>query len=183
MRGAICLVLACGTSARDPTRLEAAIAADLETRLGVAVVTRCGYAIPMCSARLPDGTQLPIEVTLSGDSYEWRVRGLVVNAAAIERYLAEELADLGAPQTVRCLPQVRALAEGERLACALQRGGTAFVTVGADGATAVELALDPAAAAARAEVLTPERERDLERASRALADSEDDGDDESDEPR
>ena len=180
VRGALCLVLACGTSARDPTRLEAAIAADLRARLGVVVVTRCGYEIPMCRAQLADGTQLPIEVTLVDGSYEWRVRGLLVTTGAIERYLAEELGDLGAPQGARCLPQVRAIAPGERLACALDRGGTAFVAVRADGTTTVEVALDPAAAAARAEVLTPERERDLESASRALADRGDEGDDEGD---
>lgn len=189
VRGAICLALACRGSARDPTRLETAITADLQKRLDVGVVTRCGLAIPMCVAELADGTRLPIEVTLRGGDYDWRVRGLIVNTTAIEAYLADELADLGVPQAARCLPHVRALAAGERLSCSLEKGGTAFVTVQSDGTTAVELALDPAAAAARAEVLTPARERELEAASRALADTpdgdvangnDDESDDESD---
>lgn len=184
-RGAICLAVACSGTVRDPTRLETAIASDLEARLGVGVVTRCGYAIPMCSATLPDGTVLPIEVTIHADSYEWRVHGLLVNTAAIEAYLRDELADLEVPQSARCLPHVRALAAGERISCALGNGGTAFVTVRSDGSTAVELALTPAAAAARSDVLTPVRERALEAASRKLAETPDvanDNDDSDDVP-
>ena len=170
--GAICLALACGGSVRDPTRLETAITDDLQKRLGVGVVTRCGYAIPMCSAQLPDGTVLPIEVTIHQDAYDWRVHGLLVATEALETYLVAELADLGAPQTARCLPHVRAIAAAERITCALGNGGTAFVTVRSDGTTSVELALDPAAAAVRAEKLTPVRERALEAASRKLADTD-----------
>ena len=137
----------------------------------------------MCTAQLPDGTSLPIDVTLHDGSYDWRVRGLLVTSEAIETYLAAELADLGVAQAAHCVPRVRAIVAGERLSCSLGGGGTAFVTVAADGSTAVELALGPAAAAVRSEVLTPEREQALERASRALADTGDDGNDDSDEPR
>lgn len=176
--GAICLA-ACGrsSSAPPPTPVELAISHGLLERFGVAVGTTCTGLYPACVAQLPDGTELPIDLRFTGGAWDWRVRGRVISTDAIERYLREELTDLGASQGVRCAPHVRALVAGERIACWLERGGTAFVTVRADGATSMEIVLDPAAAAARSELVPPERERELEQTSRALAHMADDEED------
>jgi hypothetical protein len=60
---------------------------------------------------------------------------------------------------------VQRLVPGQRLACTLSGGGAACVQVAADGALSLELALDPATAAARGSAAT---EADLLHRSRAL---------------
>ncbi len=79
----------------------------------------------------------------------WHVDGLVVRVAVIETYLTQLVADLGARQRVDCGRVLRRLEPGDRIACALERGGTAFVTVHADGSFEPEVVLDPASAHAR----------------------------------
>jgi hypothetical protein len=115
-------------------------------------------------AELPDGARIAIAIAPSGAGWTWRIDKLVVAAAPIETYLHETLGDLGAAQHVNCGPRVRVLRAGDRFACALERGGKAFVTVAADGTFAVELELDPRAAAARSEDIA---DKDLVRRSRS----------------
>jgi hypothetical protein len=181
VRGAICLfVLGCHgretAEDREPLRIEAEIDRALTQRFGVGVVTTCGIAIPPCTTLLPDGTRLPIALSWSATGWDWRVVGLVISTDQLEAYLRDEVADLGAPQGVRCAPHVRAIEPGERIECWLARGGKAFVTVRANGTTAVEIQLDAAAANARSEVVTPAREAELEKVSRDLAHADDEGD-------
>lgn len=175
LTGAICLA-ACsaGRSSEPPTQLEVNIDRELLARLGVAAVTTCTGLVPPCSAKLSDGTVLPIDLTWTTAGWDWRVRGRVITTDQLESYLRDELADLGAAQGVRCAPRVRAITAGDRIVCGLALGGKAFVTVRGNGTTSVELDLDAASAKARSEVVTPERERELERASRALARMADD---------
>ncbi len=170
VHGALCLA-ACGgkPAAEAPTPLEAAIDRGLNERFGVPVVTVCTGMIPPCTTLLPDGTVLPIELAWRSGGWDWRVHGLVITTDQLEAYLHDEVADLGAAQGVRCAPRIRAIVANERIECSLARGGKAFVDVHADGTTAVELVLDAAAANARSELVTPQRERDLEATSRALA--------------
>lgn len=173
--GAFCLAACGGKSPPDePTPLEAAIDRALTARFGVPVVTGCSGLIPPCKTLLPDGTQLPIELAWRGGGWDWWVKGLVITTDQLEAYLRDEVADLGAPQGVRCAPRIRVIAANERIECWLAHGGKAFVDVHADGTTAVEVVLDAAAANARSELVTPERERELEAASRALAKMADD---------
>jgi hypothetical protein len=131
--------------------------------------------IPPCAVRLPDGTDVPIDLTWTARGWDWRVRGLLITTDEIEAYLRDEVSDLGAPQGVRCAPKIRVITAGERIECWLARGGKAFVTVRADGTTAIELAMDATAANARSELVTPARERELDSASRALEHADDDG--------
>lgn len=175
VRGALCLAACDGKPAADaPTPLEAAIDHALTERFGVPVVTACSGLIPPCKTLLPDGTVLPIELAWRGGGWDWRVRGLVITTEQLEAYLRDQVADLGAPQGVRCAPRIRAIVPNERIECWLARGGKAFVDVHADGTTGVEIVLDAAAANARSELVTPERERELEATSRALAHMADD---------
>ncbi|CAN5905849.1 hypothetical protein BH11MYX3_BH11MYX3_18410 [soil metagenome] len=138
------------------------------------MVTSCTGMVPPCAAKLPDGTVLPIDLRWTKGGWDWRVRGRVITTEQLESYLRDEVADLGAPQGVRCAPRVRAITVGERIECWLAHGGKAFVTVRADGSTSVEVDLDAASANARSEVVTPEREQELERTSRVLARMADD---------
>jgi hypothetical protein len=62
------------------------------------------------------------------------------------------------------------------VACTLSGGGAAFVQVAADGSTTLELALDKASAAARTELVTPERDRELTLQSKRLEDLEGESD-------
>lgn len=178
LRGALCLA-ACGKAspADGPTQLEAAIDRGLRKRFGVSVVTTCTGLVPPCQALLPDGTALPIELRWKNGGWDWRVRGLVITTDELEVYLRDELADLGAPQRVRCAPRIRRIVANERIECWLEQGGKAFIDVHADGTTAVEMVLDAAGANARSEVVTPERERELAATSRALAHMADDEED------
>ena len=178
-------LVACGRDdgPRPRSELEAAIDAELHRRFGVTARTRCLGIFPGCHARLPDGALLPIAVTaLANGGWEWQVDGMVIESAPVEAYLRDELAAMGAAQDATCGPPIRRVVAGERLECALANGGTAFVTIRADGSTAFELELDPIAARIRSEPLTAAHEEALTRASRALeaaeasaADGEDEG--------
>ncbi len=154
------------------------IDAALHDRFGVAVTVRCPFYLPACRALLPDGTALSISLRPAGAELEWRVDGLVITTDEIEAYLRDELADLGAAQGVRCAPRIRHVQPDERIECWLANGGKAFVTVHVDGTTSVELALDLASANARSEVVTPKRDHELLRLSRALENNDDDDEDE-----
>lgn len=160
------------------SHLERAIEAELGARFGARVRARCPPGGPSCTARLPDGTELPIELTRLADEWQWSVQGLVIATDDLARHLELVVADLGAPQAVRCAPRVQRIAPGDRITCELEHGGAAFVTVAADGATAFEVVLDAEAAAARAEEVTPERERALAATSEALAPRAEDANDE-----
>lgn len=164
------VLAACGGSSRDASSsLERAIDVALTQRLGIAVRTHCLGYLPRCAAVLPDGDTLPIAVTTTTGSTTWHVDGLLVTTDQLEAYLRDELADLGAPQTARCAPRIRLLAANARIECRLQHGGAGFVTVHADGTFALELVLDPAAATARSEPITPARDQELTTTSHALA--------------
>src|SRR5439155_25911510 len=132
---------------------------------GAPVTVSC--AIATCRAELA-GLALPIRVAADGSAWAWNVDGRVVDTAPIAAYVDGMLADLHVKQTASCGAKVVYLPRGERLACALSGGGRAFVDVAPGGALAVELALDRAAAAARGEPSTPERDRELDKMSRAL---------------
>ncbi len=116
----------------------------------------------MCRAFV-GSTVLPIAVKSEKGEWAWHVEGQVVQTAPIAARIADELTDLGVAQTVDCGGAVVKIAVGERLTCRLSGGGAAFATIAKDGSVALELALDPGAAAVRSE--TP---RDLTQTSRAL---------------
>ena len=172
----IALAISCGgddgASSPAGSRLERAIDAELARRFGAGVRTQCLRVGPWCTARLPDRTgppiELPIELRRLDGEWEWSVRGLVVATDEIESHLRLEVAELGAPQAVRCAPRIQRITPGDRIACDLEHGGKVFVTIAGDGATAFEIVLDPGAAVARSEELTPERERALSAISEAL---------------
>ncbi len=119
-----------------------------------------------CRADLGDAV-LPIVI----DKGTWAVDGLLVRSEPIERYLKDALADLGAPQRVRCGPAIRSVAPGERIECALERGGKAFAVIAADGSFTPEIDLDPAAAAARS---TEQAPPPTDRSSGSGSDDDDD---------
>lgn len=176
------LVAACGGGGGAepaPTPLERSIDEALGARFGMTVVTRCPPLVPACSVLLPDGGRLPIFV----DGSEWRVIGMVVVSDVLEDYVRAELADLGAVQGVRCAPRVRRVDPGERIECWLAHGGKAFITVHRDGSTGVEIELDQAAARARSEPDSPEAANALVKASHALENAPEDGEDDDDHPR
>lgn len=158
--------------------IERAIDRELGARFGVGVVTQCHPYAPGCVARLPDGGSLPISLIKLGTEWEWRVVGLVITTNEIEAYLREEVADLGAPQGVRCAPKIRRIDPGDRIECWLANGGKAFVTVRVNGSISVEVVLDARSANARSELITPAREQELSTSSRALEHSENFDDDE-----
>jgi hypothetical protein len=144
--------------------LETRIARELTAKLGVPVTTRCavvGGTPIACHAVLADGTPLPIAIAAGS----WQIPGHVIATAPIQSYVQGVLHDLGVAQQATCGPAVRRLAPGERIACSLSGGGEAFVEIARDGALAVELDLDPAAAAARTH---GESDAELVRRSRAL---------------
>jgi hypothetical protein len=164
-------VLACGDTPRetvpitieDPVaRLERTIASDLEVKLGRDVKVRCTPPA-RCTADLGDAT-LPITLALSRDGWTWHIDGMLVRTGPIETYLRETVHDLGADQRISCGAPIRSIVVGERIACSLERGGTAFVAVHADGSFGVEVALDRGAAAARTDAAD---EADLLQRSRA----------------
>lgn len=181
MRLLLLALVACG-SAPDPvaatheSKLATAIARDLTARLGAAPAVHCDYlwSIPFrCVATLPDKSKVQIAIRDTGTQYAWRAIGPILQVAPVEQYIKDELADLGAAQSVFCGARIQRV---DRLTCELERGGKAFVAIAADGTFTVELALDPAAAKARSD-----GPADLEVRSKALAHTEDD-DDEVDSP-
>lgn len=172
----VTILVACGgNAAPGPTPLEQSIEATLGERLGVAVGARCNDG--QCRALTSDLVLLPISLTTLGHEVEWRVDGFLITAAELEAYVKAEITELGAPQGVTCAPRIRRVVPGDRLACDLEHGGMVFVTIRADGSTSLETLLDPIAAKLRNELVTPELEEELARASRALATSDESGED------
>jgi hypothetical protein len=174
--------LACGSdhTGHHASPLEISIATSLGARFGVPIVASC-WGLVACVTSMPNGERVPI-ITWPGrdGEWEWRVDGLVVESDKLETYLRDVVAEMGAAQTVTCAPELRRIAPGDRLECALAHGGKAFVIVRADGSTSVEIELAQAAAAARSEIVTPTRDEQITKTSRALEHSEED--DEGDEP-
>jgi hypothetical protein len=159
---------------RESSRLEQAIEKELGARVAVPVRAQCAWLPPSCRATLPDGTQLRLSLSARHGEVEWRLAGALVLADDVEVYLREALADLGAPQVARCGARIRAVDAGDRLECGLQNGGRAFVLVNGDGTTAVEIVLDPVAAAARGEVI---RDAELVKTSKELEKTDTDDED------
>jgi hypothetical protein len=158
-----------GGEAAKRTPLETAIARDLTARFGTPVTVICTAGA--CRATLADKTTMPIVVdSATAGAWDWRIDGRVVEGNAIATYVEGELAALKITETVTCGPPVQVVRPGERVACTLWGGGAAFVPVDADGSTTLERALDKASAAGRAELVTPERDRELTEQSKRLED-------------
>jgi hypothetical protein len=173
---ALTCAVACGDGVPKPRPgIEPAIARSLGEHFGAPVVATCswiGTVAVGCSATFPGGATLAIAV----DGRQWRVAGRVFATAPIAAYVRAELAELGRSDRVDCAPFVHA---NERIACALGGGGAVFVDVGdvGEGPTVntparpegpsvnIELELDPAVAAIRAEA---PHDADLVRMSHAL---------------
>lgn len=155
-----------------PSEMETAIARDLTARFGTSVTARCllAGAVPVkCSAKLGDGTALPIAIeNASKTEWGWRVDGRVIETKAIAAYVQEGLADVHVTETASCGAPIQVIKPGERIVCKLSGGGAAFVDIAADGSTSLELALDSVSAAARMELVTPDSERELTKQSKAL---------------
>lgn len=171
--------IACGSdhAGHVASSLERSIATSIGERVGAPVVAQC-WGLVACVTVMPDGDRIPIVTwpSKSGE-WEWRVDGLLVASDVLQRYLRDVVGEMGAPQDVKCAPKLRRIAPGDRVDCALANGGTAFVTVRADGSTSVEVELDKHAADARSEVVTPARDEQITKTSRALEDADDgDGD-------
>ncbi len=166
-----------GAARKSP--LEVAIARDLTAKLGQPVTSSCTttmLGVAKCDATLADGTKLPIEVKSEGKEWAWRVVGLVVETAPIAKYVDDTLGDLKIAQQANCGPRIAFVEAGGRIACKLSGGGIAFVRVDANGNTSLELELDPAAATARSEPVTPTRDRELTTISHALENLEGESD-------
>jgi hypothetical protein len=151
--------------------VETAIARDLTAKIGQPVTTTCLVvaSVPTkCEAALADGTKVPIQIESAGNEWAWKVGGLVVDTAPIVAHIRAALGELNVAQQVNCGGRTAFVETGSRLACKLSGGGTAFVGFRNDGTTSLELDLDAASAAARGELVTPERDRELTSISKAL---------------
>ena len=154
-----------------PSPIETAIARDLTARFGTSVAVSCHIAgaVPTkCSAKLGDGTELPIAIVGDKDAWDWRIDGVVLDTKAIVAFVKEGLAGIHVEQNVDCGAPVQVIPRGDRVVCKLAGGGAAFVTFASDGSASLELALDPAAAAARTELMTPDKDRELATQSKQL---------------
>jgi hypothetical protein len=177
----VCFVTAAGCRDR-PSReqakrspLETAIARDLTARFGTPVTVICTAGA--CTATLADKTTMPIVVdSASAGEWGWRIDGRVIEGKAIATYVEGVLAALKIRESVTCGPPHQIVRPGERVSCTLSGGGAAFVQVAADGSTTLELALDKESAAARAELVTPDRDRELTIQSKRLEDLEGESD-------
>ena len=163
--------------------LETAIARDLTAKLREPVTASCamvGGLPAKCEAALGDGTKLPIEIASEKNEWSWRVAGLVIETAPIKAHVDATLADLKIAQHASCGGKHAFVEVGGRLGCKLSGGGMAFVQFAKDGTASLELALDAASAAARGELVTPERDRELTAVSKALEhlEGESDGEEE-----
>jgi hypothetical protein len=182
----VCLVTASGCRDREgratpkPSPVETAIARDLTARFSTPVTVSCTIALgaPVaCTATLADKTTVPIAIeNASGTEWGWRIDGRVIDGNAIATYVEGELASLNIGESVTCGPSVQVVRPGERVSCTLSGGGAAFVQVASDGSTTLELALDKASAAARTELVTPDRDRELTDQSKRLEDLEGESD-------
>jgi hypothetical protein len=180
-------LVACGD--RKPSEgarkspLETAIARDLTAKIAEPVSASCALVLgapAKCEAALADGTKLPIEIANEGKEWSWRVAGLVIETAPIAKHITATLADLKITQQASCGARIAFVEPGGRLACKLSGGGMAFVQFAQDGTASLELDLDAASAAARGELVTPERDRELTAISKALEylEGESDGEEE-----
>jgi hypothetical protein len=173
------MLAACSEHAVDtpqkPWPLETAIARELTGRFASPATARCEVfgIVPACSAEVL-GTRLPIRVASDGRVWTWDIDGHFIDTRAIAPYVDSMLGDLHVKQSAQCGPALQKLGPGERLACALSGGGSAFVDVDDTGAVRVELAIDRETAKLRAEGMTPERAKELEQKSRALEHTSDD---------
>jgi hypothetical protein len=179
----VIVTAACGSEPtrsqpRESSRIESAIERELGAHVRVPLRVWCAWIPPSCRATLPDGSHVPIRLSVKDRELGWRLDGTLVLADDIEAYLRDALVDLGAPQVARCGARIRSLAPGDRVQCQLQNGGKAFVVVNAGGTTALEILLDPVAGDARAEVVTIEREKSLLEMSRKLEAATDGGESE-----
>lgn len=157
--------------AHGPPPIETSIAADLSARFGTSVTAHCVMltVVPLkCTAKLADGTELPIAIEHAPTEWQWHVQGRVVESAPVVRFVKDGLASVHADQTVDCGPRVQVIKRGDRLVCKLGGGGAAFVELDATGAASLELALDAAAASARTELTSADREHDLTKQSKEL---------------
>jgi hypothetical protein len=174
----VCVVTASGCRDRQARQnaprspVETAIARDLTARFGTPVTVACTVVagVPVaCTATLADRTAMPIAIENANKAeWGWRVDGKVIDGGAIAAYVEGELAPLNIHEAVTCGPRVQIVRPGERVSCTLSGGGAAFVHVAADGSTTLELALDKESAAARAELVTPYRDRALTEQSKRL---------------
>lgn len=180
-------IVACGGGERTEiarkSPLETAIARELTATLREPASATCTMVanLPVtCEAALADGTKLPIEITSEGKEWAWRVGGRVVETAPITEYVNASLADLHVAQHANCGPRIVFVAPDDRVGCKLSGGGMAFVRFAEDGTASLELAIDPASAAARGEAVTPARDLDLTATSHALEarEGESDGEEE-----
>jgi len=152
--------------------VEEQIRRDLGRQLGVRVERlRCppGAFPKACAADLPGTPGVEVTVADGPDGVEWSLAGFLIATAPLEVEIAAELDDLGVEATADCGPAYRVTHVGDRVPCTLEVGGArgaAWARITDDAADFdLELALDPAAVAAR----TGEAdEADLERLSRAL---------------
>jgi hypothetical protein len=154
-----------------PSAIETAIARDLTARFGTSVAVSClavGTFPLKCTAKLGDGTELPIAIVQRKDAWDWQVDGVVVDTKAIVAYVKDGLSGIHVEQDVDCGPPVQVIPRGDRIVCKLARGGAAFVTLASDGTASLELALDPAAALARTELMTADKDRELAIQSKEL---------------
>jgi hypothetical protein len=177
---------ACGDHKPSGARkspLETAIARELTAKIAEPVTASCAMVLgkpTTCEATLADGTKLPIEIGHEAKDWAWRVNGLVIQTGPIATHIAATLKDLAIEQQVTCGARIAFIEPGGRLGCKLSRGGMAFVQFAKDGTTSLELDLDAASAAARGELVTPERDRELTAISKALEslEGESDGEEE-----
>ena len=161
---------ACGDAGKPLPRrssLETQIARELTAKLAAPVSATCTElgSLAKCEAMLFDGTKLPIDVKSERDAWEWHVAGVVVETPPIASHVIATLADLKLSRAVNCGARIQVVQPGERISCMLSGGGMAFVRIAGDGSTSIELALDKASAAARMELVTPERDRELTKIS------------------
>lgn len=154
-----------------PTPVETAIARDLTARFGTSVAVRCDAVgtFPLaCTGKLPDGTELPIAITHTKHAWDWHVDGVVVDTQAVVSFVQDGLASVRVEQAVDCGSRIQVIPHGDRVVCKLAGGGVAFVAFAPDGSASLELALDPAAAAARTELMTADKDRELAAQSKEL---------------
>jgi len=123
-----------------------------------------------CAAEVEASPAIEVQVVEGGDGLAWSIDGFVISTLPLAAEIALELDDLGVEAEVDCGPRYLTTEVGARVACTLVLAGgergAAWARILDDDATfALELALDPAAVAARtAEV----DDAELERRSRAL---------------
>jgi hypothetical protein len=156
--------------------VERQIEIGLEKKLGVPVErVRCpaGPYPKRCAVEVTRSPAIEVQVVERNDGaggLDWSIDGFVISTAPLAAEIAIELDDLGVEAAVDCGPAYVTTEVGQRIACTLDLGGgvrgAAWARIVDDEARfALELALDPAAVAARTTEVDP---AELERLSRAL---------------